>query len=240
MALRLRNAASCARLLSSPRCGRALFASPLYPGVVVQHAVAPRLAAADCWAHVRTLSTSSRPAVAPFAARLAAAEGRVPAHVRTSSSSTRRPEVAPFAAAAPAPPAPAPAAAPRGMFGKMRALVADYGVAAVGVYTALWLGPLAGLYGTLLINDNFGIDAAQWLVYLPAELTEGLLRAIGVPPGGSLAPWHTSFLLAAVGTDLLEIARFPATLFLAPRVKRAWDAWRAGGATGAVAPPRAL
>ena len=103
----------------------------------------------------------------------------------------------------------------------------EYGASAVVIYTTLWIGPGIGSYYALLNFDNFGFDAGIALQYLPVTAKTTILEAIGVAPDGGLEPWHTSVILAYLFTDVLELVRFPATLWLAPKLKR-WIVARRG------------
>ena len=96
-------------------------------------------------------------------------------------------------------------------------------MSAVVIYSSLWIGPGVGLFALLSANENFGLDSNAILGYVPADFRDSGLSMLGFAPGEALQPWHTSALLAYLGADVAEVARLPATLLLAPKLKAWWD-----------------
>ena len=82
------------------------------------------------------------------------------------------------------------------------------------------------IYEMAVLNDNWGLDPLAALEYVGQR--ENVATWLGLQPGAKLPGSQTSVVLAFVAADALEILRMPATLFLAPVVKRKIDAWRKG------------
>ena len=205
---------------------RAAFAAPsacLAPACECAYSAAASLGVARRAAHCSGARASST----TIAAAPSAAPGEPAAGSRVGTPSIDR-AAPPTAAADPAPSAPARL----GMISRAVGVVREYGASAVVIYAALWLGPGVASYYALVAAGNFGLDAGVALAYLPTAASDGILSMVGVPPGGTLAPWHTSAVLAYLFTDVLELVRLPATIFLAPRLKRWLLARRGAAAAG--------
>lgn len=117
---------------------------------------------------------------------------------------------------------------------KLKAAVKENGAVGAGIYVALWVAPFSVVYTAARARDNFGVDPLALLDGVGAK--EPLLNALSLPLDSALEPWQTAVVLGFVAADALELARLPATLFLAPRAKRWLDARRSGAAA---APPGA-
>ena len=79
-------------------------------------------------------------------------------------------------------------------------------------------------YNVALFNANFGIDPIAVLDSL--GLKDTLFSTFKLSSDTKLEDWHTSAIIAVLAADSLELLRVPATFFLAPRVKKWWDAKR--------------
>lgn len=136
----------------------------------------------------------------------------------------------------PPPPRPAPAEPaqlPSGVVAKVKFIVREYGAAAVLIYTGLWVAPAVVTFYAASANGNWGLDPMVLLEYV--GMRDTVSGYLGLPPGGTLQPWQTSGVIAFGAADALEIARVPATMYLAPRAKRWWVARRLPGVGGGAA-----
>lgn len=148
--------------------------------------------------------------------------------VRWASSSSL-----PTHASPPPPPSPPPAEPnqlPSGTIAKLKFVAREYGAAAVGLYSALWVGPAFVVYHVAAAHGNWGLDPMLLLDYV--GMRDTVTGYLGLPPDGTLQPWQTSGVIAFGAADALEIVRVPATLYLAPRAKRWWVARRQPAAEG--------
>jgi hypothetical protein len=120
------------------------------------------------------------------------------------------------------PPPPPPAQPSR--FAALRAL----GPAAAATYAALWAAPAAAAWAAAGATGNFGIDPVEVLVAVAgAEARDAVWEAVGLAPGEALPAGTARAVVALAAADALEVPRLAATLVLAPRVKKAVEAWRA-------------
>lgn len=101
----------------------------------------------------------------------------------------------------------------------MKHMVKEYGATAVVIYVSLWAAPAGITYQLALANDNWGVDPMALLDRV--GMKESVLGLLQLPLDTVLDPWQTSVVLAVCAADALELARVPATLYLAPKVKRA-------------------
>lgn len=104
------------------------------------------------------------------------------------------------------------------MLEKVKFAIKEYGAVGVGIYAGLWVAPFSAVYFASLANGNFGIDPLHLLDKIGAK--ETVLNAFSMPLDATLEPWQTALILGFVAADALELARVPATLYLAPKVKR--------------------
>lgn len=113
----------------------------------------------------------------------------------------------------------------------VKSAIKEYGATAGIVYGALWIVPCASAWSVFYAFDNFGHNPASILQFL--GIKDWVFDTLGWAHDARPERWQISTLYAYLFTDLLEFVRIPATLALAPRVKRWWDARKL--AVGAVA-----
>lgn len=122
---------------------------------------------------------------------------------------------------------PEPAPPPRGLFNRAKELIREYGVYAIALYVGMWIGPLAGVYELCVLNDNFGYNSpAPILTSLGVK--DYIYDHLGLAPDARPEPWQVSAAFGYLATEIFEPVRFPLTLFLAPRLKRWFQAARKG------------
>lgn len=106
----------------------------------------------------------------------------------------------------------------------------EYGRAAIAVYTTLYVVPGAAVFGVCYACDNFGFDHAAMLNQV--GLKDRFHDLFSLPADWRPERWQTSLLFGFAATDMLDIARWPATFWLAPKVKRWWTSRGTGTGTG--------
>ena len=119
------------------------------------------------------------------------------------------------------------AAPATGTLARVRALLSEYGLTALSIYVTLWVAPGVLMFELASLNGNWGLDPLALLDYIGQR--QRVTEWLGLPAGASLASWQTSIVLGFLATDALELARLPATIFLAPKVKKWMDARGARG-----------
>ena len=154
--------------------------------------------------------------------------------------------VAAAASSAPSSSHPPPPSASAGALSKLLAAAREYGPAAAGVWTVLYVLPGAAVYGWLAAHGNYGLDladAAAAAESLPESLRGAAREALAAAaaagtalgaPAAALQPWHTSAALAWLATEAVEPVRFIATIGIVRSWKRQ-QAAAADAATGGAA-----
>lgn len=97
--------------------------------------------------------------------------------------------------------------------GKIRALIAQYGMPFLIWWTAVWAGTGVGLFVAFDTGIIAGADAIQFVMDM------GLDRFVDVK---TLNPTYGNMALAAVLNELIEPVRFPFAVATLPMVKRAF------------------
>ena len=103
----------------------------------------------------------------------------------------------------------------------MLSALKENGAAFAGLYGAFYVAPLVLSFAAFRVGDNFGLDPLVALEALHAK--EAVFGALGLPPTAAPEPWQTSAMLAYIFNTFAELARLPAAIALAPRLKKALE-----------------
>ena len=125
----------------------------------------------------------------------------------------------PVSALPPPPPPSTPSPAPAK--GGALAALKENGSSFAALYGAFYIAPLALSFAAFRAGDNFGLDPLVALEALHAK--ETVFGALGLPPTAAPEPWQTSAMLAYIFNTVAELARLPAAIALAPRLKKALE-----------------
>lgn len=98
-------------------------------------------------------------------------------------------------------------------------------------YTAAWVVPFSASFAVLYANNNFGHDPSSILTFFGVKAV--VYETLGLSPDARLAPWQISAIYSFILADMLEIARIPFTLAVAPRVTK----WLRRGSATTASPP---
>ncbi|RYG40349.1 hypothetical protein EON68_04350 [archaeon] len=129
------------------------------------------------------------------------------------------------ASATGAPAADGAQAPPKSMIGRFVYFTKQYGPSVLVMYGSMWVAPAILFYNILSAFDNFGHNPVSILTFFHVKDT--VFNMFELPPDATLEPWQTSAIYSYLATEMLEPARLPAALWLAPKWKRYRDTKRA-------------
>ena len=110
------------------------------------------------------------------------------------------------------------AVVPKNLFERVRFMIKEYGLYAISIYATLWIVPAGLLYQVFYSFDNFGHNPVSILTFF--HLKDTVFNMLGLPEDAKPEAWQISTMYAYLGTELFEVVRLPAALWLAPKLKR--------------------
>lgn len=124
---------------------------------------------------------------------------------------------------------------PKSIIERFKFMFKEYGMFAISLYVGMWVLPAGAAYGVFSHFDNFGHNPISILQFLHVKDT--VFGMLDLPPDAKPEGWQISAIYAYLTAEVLEVARLPAAIWLAPKFKRAWQRGGGGGAVVAKPPP---